>query len=923
VLITGSIMVSAANDYFDWYSIGCNRGQAINVSLYHLDYDVNDKGKYNMQIVLYGPESEGSMNYVGRWMSFLQTRWETASTLCAYQATMFLMVVTNATPDGSAPSSLPTHYTLDITTYTPPTLSAGQSDTKVLSEDKPNWFQWYRIATTKDQTFYAKVTPPAAGTVDMDMYGMWDRGVDAAAGNQSMQPWFLNLSRATQNGQVAQIAAMTGDMDIYVQLWMRKGTGLTGTKFEVIGTLLPSDGDNTPADAKEITKTTSYLEHAQQSVDKFDWYKFTVDSGFTVDITFSLQDLRSSYWNMTIWDNSLAYVDGWFNTKDGHPYIPPDQQAGYAGNPISSAGITLTDWAPPSAGTYYISIIPFAQDPQGHMTSPPLVDQFYRLWVNLPNFGPENKSQIPDADIMEDQVFSGLDCKDFFSDNEGDLLTYNVKSDNKNVAVKLTGSNVTATPAKDWFGTANITVEATDGMANIGANTIRQTFLVTVNPVNDLPYVKEFFINFTMYESEKDRQTYPYNLNAVFGDIDSPMTFTYSGNTNINVRIDQLTKNVYFTARDLWFGEENITFTAKDEGTVTAKVPINIKVTHKNHGPTLVNSKYTYNVEMKEDDEGDYSLKADAMFEDIDTTYAGDHLTYRLKDPLPLHLNLTIMEDYTIAIISEKDWSGDAEFTVYAEDAFGATNETKIIVKVKPVNDPPVIHAFTPTKLDITLNEGDNQVIMISSVTDVDNDTKYDIRYSWYVNNEFQTGDNVRNHQFTFRTVFQPDDGNAAGDYHVKCVVSDGLASVEREWNITVVDVNQPPINVRIVSPQAGVQYVEGKPITFEADANISDPDGDSPQFKWVINQTGTELSQSRAFSYDWKNKAMNKELKPGNHKIDLIVTDGKGGESKTSVILTIKAKPKKNQPGFEGPILMAAVLVALVALGRRKFKHV
>jgi hypothetical protein len=920
VLMTGSIKVAPAGDLQDWYSFSCNRADAINVSVYHIDYDVADTGKYNLDIVLFRIDDSGTV-LLPLWSSVLQTRYETASGICPYTGTYFVWVAVNLSDNNH--NTLPVHYTLDVTTYAPTPLLGGQSDNRVLSIDKPNWMHWYKITCPKDQIFTVKTTPPAQGQVDMDMYAFWNRGFDKTAGNQSLQPWFLNTSRTSGVGVSGSMNAMNGDMEIYVQIWLRKGTGLGATKFEVINTLIPSDNNNVPADATEIKKTSSFLAHSQQSTDTMDWYKFTIDTGFHANITFSPQNTKTSYWNLTIWDSNQDYVMGYFNTKDNNPFIPSTTTPPSPGNPVIGS-ITLTNWQPSSAGTYYISITGLVGDPQSHFGAPPLVDQDYRLYVELPNFGPEVKTSIPDAEINEDEKYTGLDVSDYFKDKEGDTLTYAARVDDKtHVTIKLTGSNLTATPMANWNGECNITVDATDGMANIGAPTIHQTFKLTVVAVNDLPYLTDTpFVNFTMTEGEKDRQTFPFKLNQVFGDIDSTLSYIWSGNQKIMIKEDAKTTNVYFSAPDLWFGEENITFTAKDEGTTWAKDPVNIKVTHKNHEPIFTGTDGHYEISMKENDPADTTLNAADMFSDIDTTYAGDHLVYRLRDPLPLHLNITILSDNTISVLPEEYWSGDTEFRVYAQDSLGAENETKVTVKVEHVNQAPHIAAYSPTKPDLVIKEGQTQAFTITSVTDIDNDTKYDIRYFWYVNNDLQTGDNVKNYQFTFRTVYLEEKGFAAGDYHIKVVVSDGLLQDQLEWNISVTDVNQAPTGAKINSPQANVLYVEGKAITFSADNTASDPDNDPVTFRWSVDATNTTLSTERDFTFDWKDKALSKELKPGIHKIDLTISDGKGGTQTTSVMLSIKAKPKKHTPGFEMPLLLVAVLVAVVALGKRRFKH-
>jgi len=941
--ITGSLEVSTATDYEDWFTIACTRPQVLNVSLYHVDYDVVDTGKYNLQIELYGPDAMGTYDNPLKWFSHMLTRWETASTLCIGSGTYYLRVVVNVTGAGN-PSTQPTHYKLDITTSNAIPLTGGQTDQKTLTQGGPNWFQWYKITTSKDQSFQVKVTPPANEVINMDMYGIWNRGFDMSAGNQTLQPWYLNGTAASQVGTVEQMTGMTGEMEVYVRLWLTKDQGAGTYKFDVTNILIPSDNDNTPTEAKVIPETSSTLSHLQQSMDTMDWYKFNIDATYTADIMFTAENLKSSYWNMTFWDSNLNYLNGSFDTVSGNPYIKPDPQNHIAGNPTTGS-ITLMKWKPPATGMYYISITGLALDPD-HLTdmSKGPLDQNYRLYIQLPNWGPQNKSKISDADINENQVFK-INVSTYFKDPEGDKLSFTGRVDNTKIGFKKESTgNVTVTPPFNWAGECNVTVDATDGMANIGANTISQTFKLTVHEVDDAPYVVQdyFFVNFTMSEGQKDAQTYPYQLNhatvggstrGVFADIDGAMTFSWSGGTHVHVRVDAKTTNVYFSADDHWFGVENITFTAKYKETVPATDKVKVTVKHTNHGPTRRGDKEIYTVNMDELDPPEVSLKASDMFDDLDVGdpnyVTGDELNYTVGLPEPPYLNVTILKDNTIQIaLKDPYWSGDDHFTILCTDKWGATNTTKVYVIVKHINQPPVIDGFTPVTDPIKIDDGQSQMFTIR-VSDRDNDTKYDLRYTWYVDNEPQSGENVKNAQFTFRTVLPPAQGFGAGSYVIKVVVTDGISEDETEWNITVNKVNQAPIGAKIISPSVNVQYEQGKALSFQSDKAAMDPDGDQLFYKWFVIDPTTKknvvLSDKANFVFDWKDKTASKQLGPGLHTVYLSISDNKGGYSNTSVVVTIKAKPTPAGfvPGFEAPILLVVVLVAFAVFGRRRFKHV
>ena len=62
--------------------------------------------------------------------------------------------------------------------------------------------------------------------------------------------------------------------------------------------------------------------------------------------------------------------------------------------------------------------------------------------------------------------------------------------------------------------------------------------------------------------------------------------------------------------------------------------------------------------------------------------------------------------------------------------------------------------------------------------------------------------------------------------------------------------------------------------------------------------------------------------MKPGKHTIELYISDGRGEEISTKVTITIKKKDDQQQPGFEGILLLGAIMVVVAVLGRRRTKR-
>ena len=118
----------------------------------------------------------------------------------------------------------------------------------------------------------------------------------------------------------------------------------------------------------------------------------------------------------------------------------------------------------------------------------------------------------------------------------------------------------------------------------------------------------------------------------------------------------------------------------------------------------------------------------------------------------------------------------------------------------------------------------------------------------------------------------------------------------------------------RVLPANARMKLRKG---SFIAEAN--DPDGDPVTLIWLENGKEIERSQITNGSgiHDWE-----KKFKPGStHVIELVVKDDKDLESR--YYLTIVIKPEKTDntgvPGFEVAILIAAMVIALAVVVRRR----
>jgi hypothetical protein len=84
------------------------------------------------------------------------------------------------------------------------------------------------------------------------------------------------------------------------------------------------------------------------------------------------------------------------------------------------------------------------------------------------------------------------------TDADSDTVTFTASSDNGSVSTSISGSALTLTPASNYFGTANITVIATDD-SGAGNATDSEAFVYTITSDNDLPVFSSSASGTTQY----------------------------------------------------------------------------------------------------------------------------------------------------------------------------------------------------------------------------------------------------------------------------------------------------------------------------------------------------------------------------------------------------------------------------------------
>ena len=544
---------------------------------------------------------------------------------------------------------------------------------------------------------------------------------------------------------------------------------------------------------------------------------------------------------------------------------------------------------------------------------------WYKLTINLPNDPPQYSGGLPLVVMPEDTVDESLNLSLFVSDPENDTLTFAMvgSSYHTHPKVNATTGQVTLTPDKDWFGTEKLRFKITDD--GPGNKWIEVNTTVTVEPVNDAPYLKSTLDDVFLNEDAEGRTS---DISLLFGDIDDPpenLTFgirvvgqdTHPPGANISLVWDGV-RNLFRLgpARLQWGSRTLEVFCLDGHAGARAATRFNLTVTHRNHDPSRVEGTPDPMVlEVREHEKNSQLLVAELFTDpDLPKDYANDSLNITVTGAQRLSAKIidgllvidTGTEQFVPGTVYEE------KLVLTARDRFGRTATLNVTARVVPVNDPPVIVSFSPEDPDATVNEGAKASFR---VTALDNDSQEVLTYAWYLDGIREPGRGGT----TFS--FQPDFSMGGSVHTVKVVVSDGYTERTVMWNVTVTDLNRGPTG-SIRSPVNYTKAKVGTFVTFIAEGK--DEDSDNLTYIWR-DASGRELGRGQTFSTD--------KLPEGTQTVRLEITDGKLNATAECFVIIYKTKTTGGGgggfiPGFETAAAAAAAALAVVAVGLRRRKR-
>ncbi|KPA12012.1 BNR repeat domain protein [Candidatus Magnetomorum sp. HK-1] len=253
---------------------------------------------------------------------------------------------------------------------------------------------------------------------------------------------------------------------------------------------------------------------------------------------------------------------------------------------------------------------------------------------------------------------------------------------NKTINIILGGNdtdrNISILPAANQSGTATIDVSVFDGYS-----TAHTYFEITVNPVNDPPFIS------AIDQVTTHEDIAPPPIAVVIGDVETQADFltvsVLSDNpiliplTNINITTQSASRYLSLTPTAHAFGDATITVIVADSQGLTASQKFMVQVMSVNDIPLPVDQIHTTRVNVP--------IINHLFAKDMD----GDTLTYAIK-AMPAKGSLTLINSDTGEFLyhpNPENWGYDS-FTFTAYDGFSTSAEGTVTIDIQDLFPPKI-----------------------------------------------------------------------------------------------------------------------------------------------------------------------------------------------------------------------------------------
>jgi hypothetical protein len=375
------------------------------------------------------------------------------------------------------------------------------------------------------------------------------------------------------------------------------------------------------------------------------------------------------------------------------------------------------------------------------------------------------------------------------TDGDGDELSYSAFSDTVSVTTTLNANTLTLTPAENWNGTANITVQVSDSVFSSTT-----TFLFTVNAVNDSPALTNSLPDVSIDE-DAFGVVVVSALEAYFADVDISDVLTFSQNI-----LDPGLDSVELGTADpmllgMWGGSGR-------------------------NKPVLKRSAVT-------------ALRSASMTRKLDGEDS-PRLKNKVLNDMKTALPFSVFRDggvregdsTSLVIYPTLNFNGSVRIEITAADDSGSSVTDTLILNIMPINDPPV---FVQTLGDTSMNEDANLALQLWAYDDDGDSLSYEV-YS---------DTSAVSISYSDSSIWILPDANWNGTAMLTLFALDTGLTTSDTLMLTVHPVNDVPASFSLVQPENGNV--------------VSHPDSIEQTFAWeeALDADGEDVLYELWFSSD------------------------------------------------------------------------
>jgi flagellar hook assembly protein FlgD len=469
------------------------------------------------------------------------------------------------------------------------------------------------------------------------------------------------------------------------------------------------------------------------------------------------------------------------------------------------------------------------------------------LLVNISPVGDAPVIVAIDSLVFDEDIPFTINISDLYTDPDGDSLTITMLS-NENVEFMQQDAQLIFSSSQNWNGSETISLKATD-------TTDRETerdLLVHVNPVNDAPVIQEAMFQFNEDDSLE------VDLSLIVSDIDNSLDeLNYELTNGDNVMIEPIADGswtmVLRTINENWNGTDSIQITVTD---LEEQVLRNSRSVNRRASVTQ-----TFEViVLPVNDPPVLELPAFVEFAE-DTSLEFDILNY-ITDFDSENFEITFSGNDTISVTqtgtdfefsASENWFGEEIISFEVSDmANRLIDQDEMIVRVTPVNDPPIIQTA-----DFEFNEDDSLVVDLASyVSDIDN-TLEELYYT------VSTSENISVEPIALNSwtmILRTTEEDWFGSDSIQVTVGDvdiarirnsrsvrARETVSQTFNVNVLPINDAP---ELTLPDM-VEFNEDESLTYDIAEHLIDVDDTdfvvtfSGNDSIIVSNDGTEFEFS------------------------------------------------------------------------------